>query len=109
MKTCGSKSAAPRMPRWSNVIWARGRVWSRLFLSTLPRYFADTNKVQDLESRLVTCMETLQGFNAADIAKTPFGKGEQNNVTALATWIAAESRDMKFNLPQAHVKETSGV
>ena len=72
---------------------------------TLPRYFADTNRVQDLESRLVTCMENLQGFNAADIAKTPFGKGEQNNVTALATWIAAESRDMKFNLPQAHVKE----
>lgn len=72
---------------------------------TLPRYFADTNRVQDLESRLLTCMESLQGFNAADIAKTPFGKGEQNNVTALAAWIAAESRDMKFNLPQAHVKE----
>ena len=44
-------------------------------------------------------------INAAEIANTPFGKGEQNNVTALATWIAAESRDMKFNLPQAHVKE----
>ncbi|MDP3190921.1 sulfur oxidation c-type cytochrome SoxA [Rhodoferax sp.] len=72
---------------------------------TLPRYFADTNRVQDLESRLVTCMESLQGFNGAEIANTPFGKGEQNNVTALATWIAAESRDMKFNLPQAHVKE----
>ncbi|MEA3395214.1 MAG: sulfur oxidation c-type cytochrome SoxA [Pseudomonadota bacterium] len=71
----------------------------------LPRYFADTNKVQDLESRLLTCMETLQGFNAADIAKTPYGKGEQNNVTALATWIAAESRGMKFNLPNSHVAE----
>jgi len=71
----------------------------------LPRYFADTNQVQDLESRLLTCMETLQGFNAADIAKTAFGKGEQNNVTALATWIAAESKGGKFNLPQAHAKE----
>jgi len=71
----------------------------------LPRHFADTNKVQDLESRLLTCMETLQGFNAAEIAKTPFGKGEQNNVTALATWIAAESRGMKFNLPNSHVAE----
>jgi hypothetical protein len=28
----------------------------------LPRYFADTDRVQDLESRLVTCMVTLQGF-----------------------------------------------
>jgi sulfur-oxidizing protein SoxA len=27
----------------------------------LPRYFADTDKVQDVESRLVTCLYTLQG------------------------------------------------
>lgn len=71
----------------------------------LPRYFADTKRVQDMESRLLTCMETLQGFNAAEIAKTPFGKGEQNNVTALAAWISAESKGMKFNLPQDHVQE----
>ena len=71
----------------------------------LPRYFADTGKVQDLESRLVTCMERVQGFNAKDIIDTPFGKDEQNNVTALATWIAAESKGMKFNLSQAHAEE----
>lgn len=71
----------------------------------LPRYFADTNKVQDTESRLLTCMETLQGFNPVEIAKTPFGKGEQNNITALATWISAESKGMKFNLSQAHPQE----
>jgi sulfur-oxidizing protein SoxA len=39
----------------------------------LPRYFADTKKVQDLESRLLTCMETLQGFNAPRSAKTLSG------------------------------------
>ena len=71
----------------------------------LPRWFADTKQVQDLETRLVTCMETLQGFDGAEIARTPFGKGEQNTVTALATWIAAESRGMRFNLPQAHGEE----
>ncbi len=71
----------------------------------LPRYFADTKKVQDLESRLLTCMETLQGLNAAEIAKTPFHRGEQNNVTALATFVTAESRGMKINLPQAHQEE----
>ncbi|TFY98422.1 sulfur oxidation c-type cytochrome SoxA [Ramlibacter sp. 18x22-1] len=71
----------------------------------LPRYFADTNKVQDLESRLVSCMATLQGFDAQQIAKTPYGKGEQENVTALATWIAAESRGLPFNLPQSHPQE----
>jgi sulfur-oxidizing protein SoxA len=71
----------------------------------LPRYFPDTKRVQDLESRLVTCMETLQGFDGKEIEKTPFGKGEQNNVTALATWIAAESKGMKFNLSQSHPEE----
>jgi len=71
----------------------------------LPKYFADTNRVQDLESRLLTCMETLQGLSAAEIAKTPFGRGEQNNVTALATWIAAESKGMRFDLSQSHPQE----
>ena len=28
--------------------------------TVLPKYFADTDKVEDLESRLVTCMVTLQ-------------------------------------------------
>jgi sulfur-oxidizing protein SoxA len=71
----------------------------------LPRYFPDTKRVQDLESRLVSCMATLQGLNADEIAKTPFGKGEQNSVTALATWIAAESKGMKFSLSLAHPQE----
>lgn len=71
----------------------------------LPRFFKDTGRVQDLESRLVTCMETLQGFNAADISKTPFGRGEMANVTALATYIAAESKGMRFNLPQTTPQE----
>ena len=71
----------------------------------LPRFFPDTGRVQDLESRLLTCMQELQGFDAQEIANTPFGRGEQSNVTALATWIAAESKGMKLNLPQAHIEE----
>ena len=71
----------------------------------LPRYFADTRKVQDLESRLLTCMEALQGFNADEIAKTPFGRGEQLNLEGLVAWISSESRGQRFNLPQAHGEE----
>lgn len=71
----------------------------------LPRFFADTKKVQDLESRLVSCMQTLQGFDAAEISKTPYGRGEMANVTALATWIAAESKGLSFQLPQNHAQE----
>ena len=71
----------------------------------LPRYFADTGRVQDLESRLLTCMETLQGFSADAIAKTPFGRDEQKNIESLVAYISGESRGMKFNLPQAHAQE----
>ena len=49
----------------------------------LPRYFADTQRVQDLESRLLSCMEMQQGFKAAEIAATPFGRGEQANMAKL--------------------------
>ena len=71
----------------------------------LPRFFADTGKVQDVESRLVSCMSSLQGFDAAELVKTPFGRGEMANITAMATWIAAESRGQRFALPQTHSEE----
>ena len=71
----------------------------------LPRWFADTQRVQDLESRLLTCLETLQGLDAKAIAETPFGRGEQANMEALAAYVSAASRGMKMNLPQAHAKE----
>lgn len=71
----------------------------------LPRYFADTQKVQDMESRLLTCMETLQGIDAKAVAATSFGQGEMANLTALATWVATQSKGMKFQVPQAHSQE----
>jgi L-cysteine S-thiosulfotransferase len=71
----------------------------------LPRYFADAQQVQDLEMRIVHCMQTLQGFNAREIAATPFGRGDMANVTALATWIATQSKGMSFNLPQSAPQE----
>lgn len=71
----------------------------------LPRYFADTGRVQDLESRLLTCMEQLQGFDAAAIAKTPFGKDEQKSMDSYVAYISAASRGDRFALPQSHEQE----
>ncbi|WP_414636786.1 sulfur oxidation c-type cytochrome SoxA [Aquabacterium sp.] len=71
----------------------------------MPRWFADTGRVQDLESRLLTCMETLQGFKADEIAKTGFDRGEQATLAALAAWISSESRGQKMALPQGHAEE----
>ena len=71
----------------------------------LPRYFADTGRVQDLEMRLVTCMETLQGIKSEDVLKASYGKDESANLVALTTYVAAASKGMDFNLPQSHEKE----
>jgi L-cysteine S-thiosulfotransferase len=71
----------------------------------LPRWFADTQKVQDLESRLLSCMQTLQGLDAAAIATTPFGKGEQISLEGLVAYVSAESRGLRMNLPQQHPQE----
>lgn len=72
----------------------------------LPRYFKDTGRVQDLEGRIMTCMETLQGIDVKkEVTARGFGRGETANVVALATWISAESKGMRFNLSQAHQRE----
>ncbi len=71
----------------------------------LPRFFGDTGRVQDLESRLLTCMQTLQGIDPAEIAKSPFGKGEQANMEGLVAYVSAASRGRKMNLPTSHPEE----
>ena len=71
----------------------------------LPRWFADTGRVQDLESRLLTCIETLQGIPADTIAKTAFGRDEQRNMEGLVAYVSAASRGLRFELPQAHAEE----
>src|SRR5437899_2598355 len=41
----------------------------------LPRYFADADRVMDVETRILWCMETLQGFNRADLITRPHPGG----------------------------------
>ena len=73
----------------------------------LPRYFADTGRVQDLESRLVTCMETLQGIPAKEADKAPFAKegGNASPLENLAMYVAHESDGMKIAIPQSTPQE----
>ncbi|MES2149374.1 MAG: sulfur oxidation c-type cytochrome SoxA [Pseudomonadota bacterium] len=73
----------------------------------LPRFFADTNKVQDLEQRLMTCMTTLQGFTPAQAGAQPFGAGasKRSTMEALVSWIASESRGMKIAAGSGHPLE----
>src|SRR3972149_4338062 len=73
----------------------------------LPRYFPDTDKVQDLETRLLTCMVQLQGCNRDDIVKRAISPGGSNgsDVEALALYITSRSNGMKMNVALSHQKE----
>jgi len=72
----------------------------------LPRYFKDTNKVMDVESRLVHCMVTLQGFTQAEVTKQWFSKpGKESDIEALVTFIGAKSNGKPINVPAKHPEE----
>ena len=73
----------------------------------LPRYFADSDRVMDLETRLVWCMVTVQGYAEADAKKNPFGSGNdrKSDLEALAAYITSESRGVKMNVLLRHAKE----
>lgn len=75
----------------------------------LPRYFKDTNRVQDLESRLMTCMETLQGIPAASVINESFGKGVRKDIEAIVAYVVTHSKDLKINVPAMHPKEKEMV
>jgi L-cysteine S-thiosulfotransferase len=75
--------------------------------AVMPRYFADADRVMDLETRLVHCMVTLQGYTAADAKKQPFGDGndKKSDIEALAAWITSESKGVVMNVALTHPKE----
>jgi sulfur-oxidizing protein SoxA len=79
----------------------------------LPRYFKDTNKVEDLESRLVTCMTRLQGFSEADVLKKVFGNQKENesntDIEAIAMYVASKSDGIAINPPLKHAKEKEAL
>ena len=76
-------------------------------VTRLPRHFPDTDKVQDLESRLLTCMVQLQGFNRDDVVKRAISPAGSNgsDVEALALYITSRSNGRTMNVSLSHQKE----
>lgn len=73
----------------------------------LPRYFKDTDRVQDIESRLVTCMTSLQGLSAADASKNPFGAN--SDMQALVAYVASQSKGMRIAPGNSHPTERQAI
>jgi len=59
----------------------------------LPRYFADADRVMDLETRLLHCMITLQGRTREEATKRVFGNEDRlSEMEYLSAYIAGQSR-----------------
>jgi len=72
----------------------------------LPRWFKDTDKVQDLESRLLTCMTGLQGRSLKDATARLFGNADRpSEMEYLVAYIVGQSRGHKMAAPVGHAKE----
>jgi sulfur-oxidizing protein SoxA len=72
----------------------------------LPRYFADADRVMDLETRLVWCMMSLQGRSREDATKRVFGNADKpSEVEVLSAYVAGQSHGMPMRPGTSHPKE----
>ncbi len=73
----------------------------------LPRYFADTDRVEDLETRLLTCMTKLQGFDRNELIKKAISRpaSRGSDIEAIALFVTTKSNGMKVNVSLNHQKE----
>ena len=70
----------------------------------LPRYFEDAGRVQDLETRLMYCMDTLQGIPSKEIIDGKFLQGERARLAALVAYVVTHSKGEKIAVDLSHPK-----
>ncbi|APD08829.1 MULTISPECIES: sulfur oxidation c-type cytochrome SoxA [Thermus] len=63
----------------------------------LPKYFPDTKRVEDLETRVYTCMQRVQGFKPEEI--------KRDEVKAITAYIASFSSKAKIQVVPKHPVE----
>jgi len=72
----------------------------------LPRYFADADRVMDLETRLLHCMTAVQGRSREEALKRVFGNANQpSEMELLSAYVAGESRGVPMAPGTRHPKE----
>jgi len=100
------KVAGPKQASLEKCDLGKGAGVVKGAYAELPRYFKDTDKVQDLESRLMTCMTTMQGIPEAEIISHPFNtEKNKSDITELATYVVGQSKGIKMAVSIDHPKE----
>jgi sulfur-oxidizing protein SoxA len=77
----------------------------------LPRYFTDADRVMDVETRVLWCMEKVQGFERAKLITRPHpGAGMPvKDLGAIATYVASRSNGQVFAAAFSHPKEREAL
>jgi len=100
-----TKPAGPKNVSFERCDLGKGPGVVKGAYAEMPRYFADADRVMDLESRLVWCRVTLQGMSEADAKRNPFGSPERkSDIEALVAYVTGQSRGVKMNVSLEHPK-----
>lgn len=76
----------------------------------LPRYFADADRVMDLEARLLHCMMTIQGRSREEATKRVIGNADRaSEFENLSAYISGQSHGMPMRPGTAHPKEKASI
>ena len=95
-----------RTPRGSNAVsletcdLGKGPGLLEGAYAELPRFFSDSNKVMDLEQRLLWCMLKIQALDTSDVIARKFGEpGKNSDMEDLVAYIANKSNGKPYLLP----------
>lgn len=77
----------------------------------MPRYFEDTGKVMDIETRIIHCMKEHQGFTDDDeaVSEKHTGSVEGSDLVAIATYVGAQSQGMEWDIPRQYPIERAYI
>lgn len=104
------KAAGPKNASLERCDLGKGPGVVKGAFADLPRYFADADKVLDVEARIVWCMQTLQGFDLKDVDRGVPSAGQPvKALGALVTYVASQSNGLKFAAKFEHVRERDAV
>jgi sulfur-oxidizing protein SoxA len=65
--------------------------------ATLPKYFPDSRRVEDLETRVHTCMQRVQGYKPSEIRR--------EEVKSITAYVASLSSQAKLQVVPKHPQE----
>ena len=109
-ETLWKKAQGPKQVSLEKCDLGQGPGVLKAAYARLPRYFKDADRVMDLETRLLYCMQTVQGRSAEEATKRVFGNEDRpSEMEYLSAYVAAQSRGAPMAPGTGHPKEKAAL